>query len=51
MSFSFKKENLNQKKDIIKKSSAHAAAVIPAPQVVIAIIGPKGFVAGLASSW
>jgi hypothetical protein len=28
-----------------------AAAVIPAPQVVIAIIGPKASVAGLAGLW
>lgn len=28
-----------------------AAAVIPEPRVVIAIIGPKAFVAGLLSPW
>ena len=28
-----------------------AAAVIPAPQVVVVFIGPKAFVAGLAGPW
>jgi hypothetical protein len=28
-----------------------AAAVIPAPRVVVAFIGPKAFVAGSVSSW